>query len=224
MPKVELIETSEPAAEESEMISQTAGSFLVSVAFWLSLLISAGMYASVALSPKLADWIKVRQQYLTNAARLKQLDEEVNYLERVANALKSDPEFARRLVKSHQNPQSIDAEFLPVSPELLFGGTSPTSEDIPAVVQPAVAEMVFHLASDRQHRSYLLAGAAGLTLLAFTLLNDAGVGIVRTLFGVLGSGLSAVAHRYRKPKSEPAEEQSAAGPTVGEEATNTGKR
>jgi len=70
MAKVELIETSEPASEESAMISQTAGSLLISLAFWMSLLIAATMYAGVALSPKLADWINVRQQYLSNAMRL----------------------------------------------------------------------------------------------------------------------------------------------------------
>jgi len=199
MPKVELIETLEPVAEKSVMISQTAGSFLLSIAFWLVLLIAATLYASVALSPKIADWINVRQQYLANAGRLTQLADEADYLERVAAALKSDPEFARRLVRANQNSGSGGAELVPVSQDLLFGGTAKKAPLEVQVVQPVVAKAVFHLASHQQHRTWLLMVSASLTLLAFTLLNDAGVGIVRTGITVVASCLSAVTHRYRRP-------------------------
>ncbi len=199
MPKVELIETPEPVAEESVMISQTAGSLLLSIAFWMVLLIAATLYAGVALSPKIADWINVRQQCLTNAGRLTQLEDEADYLERVAAALKNDPEFARRLVRANQNSGSGGPELVPVSQDLLFGGTAKKAPPEVQVVQPVVAKAVFHLASHQQHRTWLLIASASLTLLAFTLLNDAGVGIVRTGITAAASCLSAVIHRYRRP-------------------------
>jgi len=202
MAKVELIETPEPASEESEMISQTTGSFLLSVAFWLVLLFAASVYAAVALSPKIADWITIRQQYLTNARRLTQLEDEADYLERVAAALKSDPEFARRLVRANQNPDSGGSELVPVSQDLLFGGTAMKAEPEVQVIQPAVAKLVYHLASHSQHRTWLLMIAAGMTLMAFTLLNDAGVGIVRAGLAVAATCVSVVTERYRRPISK----------------------
>ena len=72
------------------------------------------MYAAVSLSPKLADWISVRQQHAANAVRLQEMEDEADYLERVAEALKSDPEFAHRLVHATQSG-STQNEFVPVS-------------------------------------------------------------------------------------------------------------
>jgi hypothetical protein len=204
MPKVELIETSEPASDESAMIPQTAGSLLISLAFWMSLLIAATMYAAVALSPKLADWINVRQQYLSNAMRLQELEDEADYLERVAAALKSDPEFAGHLVRAHQNVGQNDSEFVPVSHDLLFGGSVRKTYDEPVVVQPAVASLVYHLASHEQHRYWLLAAAAGLTLTAFTLMNEAGAGMLTACLRTGVRIFTAVTQRYRKPAPEPA--------------------
>ena len=203
MPKVELIETSEPASEESAMISQTAGSLLISLAFWMSLLIAATMYAAVALSPKLADWINVRQQYLSNAMRLQELEDEADYLERVAAALKSDPDFAGHLVRANQNSGEHDSEFVPVSHDLLFGGSVRKSYEEPVVVQPAVASLVYHLASHEKHRHWLLAAAAGLTLTAFTLMNEAGAGILTTSLSTTLKIFTALTQRYRKPAPAP---------------------
>jgi len=197
MAKVELDDSSEPAPEELSTASQTAGSLLMSVAFWLTLLVSALMYAAVSLSPKLADWIIVRQQYASNAARLKQLEDEADYLERVAAALKSDPEFARHLVRAAQSTPAANTDFVPVSQDLMFGESNQTAQEPPHVVQPAIAALVFHLASHQTHRTRLLASAAGLTLLAFTLLNDAGAGIVMSALCAAGAGIRVAVHRYR---------------------------
>ncbi|MEJ7590584.1 MAG: hypothetical protein WKF77_03490 [Planctomycetaceae bacterium] len=112
----------EPTAEEQIPVPQAVGSLLISIAFWISLLVSTVMYAAVSLSPKLADWISVRQQHAANAGRLQELEYEVDYLERVAAALKSDPEFAHRLVQTTQSG-STQSEFVPVSNSLIFGGT-----------------------------------------------------------------------------------------------------
>ncbi len=187
----------EPTSEELIAVPQTVGSFLMSIAFWSALMVSAVMYTAVSLSPKLADWISVRHQHATNAVRLQELEDEADYLERVAAALKSDPEFAHRLVHATQagNPQN---EFVPVSNSLVFGGAKVKTIAPRPLVQPAVAEVVMHLASHQQHRAWLLFGAAGLTLLAFTLLNESGAGIMQTVFSSL-RGFSQVAYaRYRR--------------------------
>lgn len=199
MAKVELIESSEPTTAEPAQVTQSVGSFFMSVSFWLTLTVAGTMYAAVALSPKFAAWINVRQQYVTNATRLTQLEDEVDYLERVAEALKTDAEFANRLIRANQNPDSQGTEFIPVSKGLLFGGSEAKEYKAPQVIQPAFAKVVFHLASHEQHRTWLLAGSAGLTLLAFTLLNDAGIEIVQSALATLCQALAWLTNRYRRP-------------------------
>lgn len=206
MAKVELIETSEPTTAEPVQVPQSVGSFLMSVSFWLTLTVAGILYAAVALSPKLAAWINVRQQYVSNATKLAQLEDEVDYLERVAEALKTDPEFAKRLIRANQNPDSQETEFIPVSKGLLFGGAERKEYKVPEVVRPAFAKVVFHLASHEQHRTRLLVGSAGLTLLAFTLLNDAGIGIVQSGLAALCQIFGWLTARYRKPPAPAAEE------------------
>ena len=199
MAKVELIETSEPTTAEPAPVSQSVGSFFMSVSFWLTLTVAGTMYAAVALSPKFAAWINIRQQYVTNATKLTQLEDEVDYLERVAEALKTDPEFAKRLIRANQNFGAQGAEFIPVSKGLLFGGAEAKEYTAPQVIQPAFAKVVFHMASHEQHRSWLLAGSAGLTLLAFTLLNDAGVAIMQSALATVCWIFAWLTARYRKP-------------------------
>ena len=205
MAKVELIETSEPTTAEPAPVSQSVGSFFMSVSFWLTLTVAGTMYAAVALSPKFAAWINIRQQYVTNATKLTQLEDEVDYLERVAEALKTDPEFAKRLIRANQNFGAKGAEFIPVSKGLLFGGAEAKEYTVPQVIQPAFAKVVFHMASHEQHRSWLLAGSAGLTLLAFTLLNDAGVAIMQSALATVFRIFAWLTARYRKPPAPAAE-------------------
>ncbi len=187
----------EPSSEELTAVPQTVGSFLISIAFWSVLLVSAFMYAGVALSPKLADWISVRQQHAANAVRLQELEDEADYLERVSAALKSDPEFANRLVHATQSG-STENEFVPVSGSLVFGGVRDKSSAEQPLVEPAVAELVMHLASHQTHRTWLLLGAAGLTVLAFTLLNESGAGIMQAAYSVVRHYAHAAVARYRQ--------------------------
>jgi hypothetical protein len=201
MAKVELIESTEPTTAEPVQVPQSVGSFFLSVSFWLTLTVAGIMYAAVSLSPKLAAWINVRQQYVTNATRLTQLEDEVDYLERVAEALKTDPEFAKRMIRANQSPGTQESEFIPVSKGLLFGGAETKQYKVPEVVRPAFAKVVFHLASHEQHRTWLLVGSAGLTLLAFALLNDAGIGIVQSALASICQFFVWLTARYRKPPS-----------------------
>lgn len=191
-------EAAEPTSEEPQA-SQTVGAFLMSVAFWLSLLMSVLMYAAVSLSPKLADWINVRQQYASNAVCLAQLEDEADYLERVAAALKSDPEFVQHLVGAEKSSPSQDADLVPVTQDFLSEESTRSVQEPTHVIQPRLANLVFHLSSDRRHRTWLLVCATGLTLLAFTLLNDAGTGIAMSALNALSVTIRAAVGRYRAP-------------------------
>lgn len=191
-----------PIAGERVTVPPAVGSFLMSFAFWCSLLIATLIYAAVALSPKFADWISIRQQHAANAVRLLEMEDEADYLERVAVALKNDPEFVHRLVHATQSGIA-QHEFVSRSDGLTSGGTR--DESVPAVplVSPAMAETIIHLGSHQSHRTWLLFCAAALTVFAFTILNESGAGIIESALRA-GRRLSELAiARYRRDSPEP---------------------
>ncbi|MFN9717237.1 MAG: hypothetical protein ACK58L_00990, partial [Planctomycetota bacterium] len=67
---------------------------------------------------------------------------------------------------------------------------------------PSVYEGIVRLASDVELRRSLLTSSAGMTLIAFTLLNDAGVRFLIHWIAAIGRLLNSIASRYRKPPSE----------------------
>ena len=194
-------ETADPRAAQLPTASG-ATLWVVSLLFWFTLLISVMMYALVALSPKLAEWIQVRQQYTENAARLVQLEEHVDYLERVATTLRSDPEFALRLAEASIPGRSTGKQLVPVTAELLFGGVTAQPTDIRQVdspsqiVHPIIADIVQLLASSQHVRHWVMALSAALTLISFALLNESGGNILKAFGQLIVQVTSRIAHRY----------------------------
>lgn len=184
---------------------QQAASWVVSLFFWITLCIAAVLYAAVALAPKAAEWIEARNQYVTNARQLSQLEDEVEYLERVAAALKADPEFAERLAQSSVAGSSQNQEIVPVTEDLLFGGYQESRQ--PAAPDPPGPwlRMVYLLASSSGHRTALLVTAVVLTVLAFTFLNDSETGYLRTIGRWLAIVVMFPVRRYQKSATVSAE-------------------
>lgn len=188
---------SEPTSEEPAMVVQTVGSLLVSVSFWLVLLVAAGMYAAVALSPKLAGWINAHEQYANNAARLAALEDEADYLDRLTAALKRDPAFAVQLVDAAQGQSARDTHIAGFTGDAVPFEPPPNSQVVQSAIQPQLAELVFHLSSHEQHRTWLLIGSCSLTLLAFSLLNEAGAGLILSMLAMITSMVRSTVGRYR---------------------------
>ena len=179
----------------------------VSLAFWVTLLLAAVLYASVALAPRLFAWMVVRHDYLSNAHQLEALEQEVDYLERVRDTLQTDPEFVRKLASAAIAEDVGDSEVIPVSGTLIFGGDDQLQSRLPEIQDPFGASVVRRFASDRQLRHTLLGAAIMLVVFAFTVLNGTGGWFVR----VVTQTTVAVAHtsvaRYRRDEF-PAEDDS----------------
>jgi hypothetical protein len=191
-----------PIAEERVTVPPAVGSFLMSFAFWCLLLIATLMYAAVALSPKFAEWISIRQQHAANAVRLHEMEDEADYLERVAVALKNDPEFVHRLVHATQSG-TAQHDFMSRSDGLTFGGTRPEWAPAEPLVSPAMAETIIHLGSHQSHRTWLLFCAAALTVFAFTILNESGAGIIESALSAVQRLSESAVARYRRVSPEP---------------------
>ena len=170
-----------PTSAEPPAAVRTVESWCVSVSFWFVLLVAAAMYAAVALSPKLAGWINAHQQYAGNGARLAELEDEADYLERFTAALKRDPAFAVQLVDAAQGPRRHETEVVGLSGEMAAAEPSTNSGTMPSALQRQLAGLIFYLASHEQHRTWMLIGSCGLTLLSFSLLNESGAGLVLSM-------------------------------------------
>lgn len=175
--------TIDPQGVAAEMPHATA-SWVVSLCFWMTLVLAAVIYSGVALSPKLAEWISAREQFAGNAAQLVQLENDIEYLERVKDALESDPQFAFRLAEASMPEPNTQGEIVPVATELLYGGltvTTPLSAEAADARRSGTARVVFHFASHQTHRQLLLVTSVLLTVLGFTFLNDSESGSLRTI-------------------------------------------
>ena len=193
---------------ESVPDEEPSPSWAVSICFWSAILIAAGTYTAVALSPKLAVWNQVRHEYRRNAKQLVSLDSEVDYLERVRSALESDPEFVRQLSGlSGSERQDGSSEFIPVSGTLLFGNDRTDDSAAESVaVDPPYHTLITTLARHTRLRTGLLIFSACLTLFAFAFLNDAGSGLVHSAGRVIRATATLPARRYFGTNETPPEE------------------
>ena len=175
----------------------------VSLAFWLCLFTAGLIYAAVALAPRLSEWTAVRHDYIRRAHRLRALEEEIDYLERVRKALQTDPEFVRRLARAAADRDPDDADVIPVSGTLVFGSEYELLERLPDLDPPFGAAVIHRLAVDSSLRTGLLIGTAVLVLFAFTVLNGDGGWFVRMVVHLAVVCVRLPIRRYfRVPETE----------------------
>jgi hypothetical protein len=180
----------------SESPSSTV--WLVSLAFWMTLLIAASMYGCVALAPRLFAWIEIRHDYLMNAHQLQALESEVDYLERVRGALQSDPEFVRRMAAASIAEDVGEAEVIPVSGTLIFGSEEQLQKRMPEIKEPVGAVLVQKFATDRQLRRAFLVFASLWVVFAFTVLNGTGGRCVSLITWLAVTAVRLPLVRYRR--------------------------
>lgn len=191
--------TDAPADELPSRAVHAAGSVLISLAFWCSLAAAASVYAAVALAPKFIVWIDARQQHRDNALRLRELEQEVDYLERVVQTLKTDPEFARRVAESGNTAPTFDANVNVPTPAHAPTESAPRPESVTdgtLVLSSQALVVIRRIASEPRLRSALLTGSASVTLFAFTLLNEAGGAIVIGALSAVVGTLKSLFRRY----------------------------
>ena len=193
MPDSQRESTDSPPSE-----TQSSAVWAVSLVFWMTLLIASLMYGSVALAPRLFAWMEIRHDFIRNAHQLQALETEVDYLERVHEALKSDPAFVRRLTSAAIAEDLGDGEVIPVSGTLIFGSGDQVQQRLPEIEEPTGADLVHRFASDRRLRSVLLTLATLLVVFAFTVLNGTGGWFVRVVMQLSRAAIHLPLARYRR--------------------------
>jgi cell division protein FtsB len=182
--------------------------WLGALACWLCLLLAAGVYAAVALSPKLLSLCLLRNEYEANQLRLVGLEQQVQRMEQVAAALVNDPDFASALARVDFETQHPGEQRIPVSSKLSFEPRSAAADlQLPEVPLPWYTPLLRLLAHNRYVSNLLLAAAAALALLSF--IAQPGLRTApgfRSRSGLRGL-LDALKERYRLPEPERVEVQ-----------------
>lgn len=71
----------------------------ISLLFWVCLLVAAGLFAAVALAPRLLTYLELRAEYESNQQQLVSLEQQVDSLRRVVAAFENEPEFTAELAR-----------------------------------------------------------------------------------------------------------------------------
>lgn len=173
---------------EPQPPAETISGMAISLAFWICLIVSALLFALVALSPKFFVYLRLRNQFDSNQLRLVALERHAGQLQRVIDAIRSDKDFKSELTRIEFDAARPDEEVIPVDVALkldarAFDARIPFQAAMPMWYEPAVK----WLASDSPVRTTLLATAALLVVVSFTLLQPAGAEQVSS--GVRGCNL-----------------------------------
>lgn len=171
-----------------------------SVLFWACLLLAAGLFAVAALAPKLQTNLKLNRHYYENQAQLVAMERETQSLQRVIEALQTDPDFVDELARVDFRAARLDEERIPVAPGLSVHGTRPAVPTSPSTEWDVwYAPLLESFIVRREVRWALLASAVLLVLAAFAFMHEPRTDSGDSAVCTRGTGLRWLVQRYRRP-------------------------
>jgi hypothetical protein len=136
--------------------------------FWICLLVAAGLYAPCVLAGRFVAWWDLQQRYLRNQAQLIAVQQQIQHLQRVSDALEHDPDFAGQVARAELGavPSGTQVIALPAElnsdPRVLLA-----RPEVEAPVEAWYMPVLRRISTDAALRRYLLSAAAGVFLLGF---------------------------------------------------------
>ncbi|HID24756.1 MAG TPA: hypothetical protein EYP14_20475 [Planctomycetaceae bacterium] len=168
------------------------------------------LYAAVVLAPKAWVWLNLSAAYRTNVEQLTALQQRIKFLEQVAEALQTDPEFAAEFARLDLAARSPEEERIAVEGHLAWD--TRRAEMLPEVPPPSLpwyAPLVRLIAFSRSVRTVILLAAAGVMLLSFTFLHESQAARVELARAAIRTGFRSLRRRYQK--APPADESLSSG-------------
>ena len=168
--------TASPSYSAHEQSPDTISGLVISLLFWLCMIVSGVLFGVVSLSPKLLVYLQLRSQFDMNQRKLVALENQADQLQRVIDAMQHDKEFAAELTRIEFDAARPDEEVIPVDFPLKREARA-VETPLPEIMTEHVwyEPVVKHLASDSKLRTSLLGAAAMLVVASFTLLQPAGL-------------------------------------------------
>jgi cell division protein FtsB len=200
--------TSETPSHESanspESIAEkpAEASWVVAVLFWGAMLVAGGLYATVALSPKLVVYLHLRDEHYQTQVKLVTLERRVMYLKKVMHAFEHDPGFAAEQARVELGAERPGDERIAVDESLHF---TPDADFDPSIfkesILPWYTPLVQVFAGDRKTRRGLLFAAALISLFAFTFLQESQTSQLLACARAIKNGCLRATSRYRSAPS-----------------------
>ncbi len=161
--------TDVPAVQPTPPVER---SILVSIAFWMCLLSSAALFASVSLAPRLVEWHELQLSTIDRQQQLVELEMHIQHLDQVVHALEHDPHF-RAEVTRREIGSGVDDGSIPLDKSLTVDMTAPRTSgpNIPLVV-PWYIPILKTLSVPSDWRRRVLWISAALCLIAFVGLRE----------------------------------------------------
>jgi len=158
-----------------ETASESRFGWLTSIAFWISLLFAATLYAMAALSPGWLANLQLTQRHHGTQLRLVGLESDDIRLQRIVQALRTNPRYARELAQ--QDFQGIsattaDEQNLPLEGDLALDlDTRSSTVAIEDPELPWFAPLLVLVVEDRSVNSTLLILSAVIVIYSFGFLQ-----------------------------------------------------
>jgi len=180
---------------------ETLTGFVISLLFWLSLLVATVMFAAVGLSPKLIDQARLREEYEANQFRLVQLEQQNEQLQRVVDAIRRDKEFAAEMTRIEFDAVRQGEEIIPVDSGLRLSPRDAAVTRAPAVMPQAwYRPWLMPFAENDELRMSLLGSAAALIVISFTWFQPVTARQLARPVGACRSMWQAACIRYTRRK------------------------
>lgn len=165
--------------------------------FWVCLIVAAALYAPCVLADRIVAWSELQRKYERNQVELIASQRHVQQLQRVADALESDPAFARSIARADLGATPTGTTAIDLPEELNHDPrVLPAAAAIELPVDPWYLPLMRRIASDARLRRNLLLAAAGVFLFGFLVFREKAhtpaasangqsrpTGLLRTVFG-----------------------------------------
>lgn len=173
--------------------------WVVSLLFWIQLLIAAVLYATVALAPKARTLLDLSACSIGLQSQLLDLERQVTDMKKVTDALENDPRVLEELARLDLDASRPGEESIPVTADLMLQNEMTRARTYdPEVVQPWYATLVDLFATNRRLRHALLLSAAVLVLVSFTFFNASQASQFSSGLKTVRESTSWLSTRYRR--------------------------
>ena len=176
---------------------------LAALSFWCSLFLAAGLFAVLALAPKLRTYRELAHEHEGLESQLVVTERRTEALAKVADALEHDPQFAAELARVNFDAAGSEQR-IPVGPQLSLAAwdSNPSASEGEHQSSPTSvldSPLLDRLADDRGVRAPLMAASSILVLLAFALCGDSSPARAASESEASRVGIRGwLADRYRK--------------------------
>lgn len=195
-PRAERSSHSQSASESHHEISllQWFASFL----FWGQLLVAGGLYASVAMAPKLLTYVELDNEYVTGQTELVRLERQVFELRKITEALETDRSLLEELARIDLDASRPGEKLIPLQDNLTLQSriTRPFTPAVQSTEQ-WYSPFLSAFAVNYQLRTTSLLVAAVLVLVAFTFFQPSQADRFSSGWNSCREGTSTLLARYR---------------------------